>query len=182
MKYLRYFDSLWGENLIKKFAKSSYTIENKEISKIDPSKKVVVDSWILCPICSNKLNNMDHSETQKCEKCKTIFQCFGNCLKVINKIDHNVNININNNLTDVDYSNPDKIIERFLLFDYIVTSMYINEPRLECPLCKELSKDVHVSHKCPNCNLKIEILGNSLTCSINKKDLDFYKDIRNFNL
>lgn len=161
--------------------KSNYTHETFAPSKIDPSKKVIIKSWMECPKCKNTLKDMDHGEIQKCNKCKTILQVFGNGLHV-NDITENPYSQtryqkFTKNLTDVDYSGG-------WIKEELTKSDYTRGKQMYCPLCSHiLDKIEHGETKiCPECTLKMTNYGNLLKCEIDEKNLEYHGDIAKYNL
>lgn len=156
------------------FTKSDYTFEEEAESRIDPSSMVTIKSWMKCPVCGTEMEDMAHGEIRKCSNCKTKMQVFGNSLRinVIEPDPFHLTAEV-----DVDYSN-NRTKEKLLRSDYVRGN------QMECPLCHKILDAIdHGETKiCPECGLKMINYGNGLSCEIDNDKLEFYKNVRNYNL
>lgn len=153
--------------------KSDYTYSKMEKSKIDPSKEIKLEGYMKCPKCSTEMKELNHGEIGRCNKCKTQLQVFGNALYV-NDIDRSTS----------HFQQPDPGYEysKDYTKEKLRVSDYERGNQMYCPLCHKILNKIYHSGKCSECGLEMRVSGNALYCKIDNKKLDFYTNIKKYNL
>lgn len=171
MKYIKIFEG-WFKKKDEPLIKSDYTYSKMGKSKIDPSKEIKLDGYMKCPKCRTEMKELNHGEIGRCSKCKTQLQVFGNALYVDN-IDRSVS---HFQPPDLGYEYTKNYTkEKLRVSDYERGSL------MYCPLCHKIINKIYHSGEC-ECGLKMRVSGNALYCEIDNEKLEFYTNLKKYNL
>lgn len=106
--------------------------------------------------------------------CKTEMQVFGNSLKI-------------NDIQDDPFHQkikPETIYTTVWTKEHLIRSDYVNGNQMVCPVCKHVMSAIEHGEKknCPICTLEMISYGDGLDCFIENDKLEFYKNIKQYNL
>ena len=61
--------------------RSDYAFSEKVQSKIDPEKTLRVEAGLYCPRCKEKIESLDHGQSEICSNCHLKMTSWGNALE-----------------------------------------------------------------------------------------------------
>jgi len=174
---------------VTKLHKSDYTFAVDVFSKIDPSKKIIINYYMKCPVCGEKMEDMEHGEVRVCKSCKTRMQTFGNALRI------NIDASATNSFDR--YKKQSSVVytkthttEMLDSYDYFYnrpTNINKNHTKIKikCPLCGSILDLDIINYKCNltcTCNLDIKYDSGDIRCTIDNDTLELYRSVEKYNI